>query len=373
MRKIRILYTIPNFDTAGSGIALLKMCTRLDKNLFEPMIVCLHDRGAYFEEVRKSGIPVHIFPYLSELKPRWRLVLNVFRISQFFRKLAPDIIFSYHYAPNFSEVIAAKLAGKKFVYVKKNMGWNGPSKNQWKIRTWLSDAITVQNTDMMKSFFPGSKKARLISIGVDQQEFHPRLPDPTLRSELGIGSDERIIVCVANLIPKKGIDFLIRGFISSSNFKQSRLIIVGNNQTMLWSETQSLMDRLSTGERVIFTGKRPDIPRFLSIADLFILASTGDEGAPIAIQEAMSIGIPVVTTDTPGNRDQLDTLPDQLIPPSDEMAIAKAIDKMLNLDQEQRHAIISQQWDVIDKRYSLKEEVKQHELLYKSLVNREEL
>lgn len=368
MKKIRILYTIPNFDTAGSGIALMKMCTRLDKNVFEPMIVCLHDRGAYFEEVRRSGIPVHIYPYLSELKPRWNLLRNVIRISRFFRSLSPDIIFSYHYAPNFSEALAAKLAGCKFAYVKKNMGWEGPSRNQWKIRTWLSDAITVQNTDMMKSFFPGNGKARLVSIGVDQEEFHPRLPDQHIRMELGIESGCRVIVCVANLIPKKGISFLIRGFAASAAFRDSKLIIVGQYQTMLWDETKTLMDDLSVGDRVIFTGKRSDIPAILSIADLFILPSTGDEGAPIAIQEAMSLGVPVITTDTPGNRDQLDTLKDQLIPPSDAQAITVAIDRMFSLDQERRDSIIAQQWDIIDKRYSLKEEVRQHEALYKELV-----
>jgi glycosyltransferase involved in cell wall biosynthesis len=368
MRKIRIAYTIPNFDTAGSGIALFKLCSSLDRNLFDPVIVCLHDRGAYFDVIRKSGIPVHIHPYLSELKPRWKLLWNIFRIARFFRSLNADIIFSYHYAPNFSEAIAAKLAGCKFAYVKKNMGWEGLSKNQWKIKTMFSDAITVQNMDMMRNFFPGNKKARLVSIGVDQQEFHPRLPDEKLRNELGIDADRRIILCVANLIPKKGINFLIRGFAASENLQQSLLIIVGNHETMLWEETKNLMNELGVRDRVIFTGKRPDVPRFLSIADVFILPSTGDEGAPIAIQEAMSLGIPVITTDTPGNRDQLSTLPDQLIPPSDAAAISKAIDRMFSIDQDQRDAIISQQWDIIDKRYSLKEEVRQHESLYKSLV-----
>lgn len=368
MRKIRIVYTIPNFDTAGSGIALIKLCSGLDRNIFDPVIVCLHDRGAYFDVVRKTGIPVHIYPYLSDLKPRWKLLANIIRIARFFRSLKADIIFSYHYAPNFSEAIAAKLAGCKFAYVKKNMGWEGPSKNQWKIKTMFSDAITVQNTDMMKNFFPGNKKARLVSIGVDQQEFHPRLPDEQLRKELGINPDTRIILCVANLIPKKGIEFLIRGFASSAYYEQSVLIIVGNHETMLWEETKALIKTLGVESKVLFTGKRPDVPRFLSIADLFILPSTGDEGAPIAIQEAMSLGIPVITTDTPGNRDQLNTLPDQLIPPSNAHAITQAIDRMLSIDQDQRHAIISQQWDIIDKRYSLKEEVRQHEILYKSLV-----
>ena len=221
---------------------------------------------------------------------------------------------------------------------------------------------------MMKSFFPGNSKARLVSIGVDQEEFHPRLPDQHIRMELGIESGCRVIVCVANLIPKKGISFLIRGFAASAAFRDSKLIIVGQYQTMLWDETKTLMDDLSVGDRVIFTGKRSDIPAILSIADLFILPSTGDEGAPIAIQEAMSLGVPVITTDTPGNRDQLDTLKDQLIPPSDAQAITVAIDRMFSLDQESRDSIIAQQWDIIDKRYSLKEEVRQHEALYKELV-----
>ena len=35
LQKIKILYTIPNFDTAGSGIPLLKIANNLDKNYFE--------------------------------------------------------------------------------------------------------------------------------------------------------------------------------------------------------------------------------------------------------------------------------------------------------------------------------------------------
>ena len=54
--KIRILYTIPNFDTAGSGIPLLKIANNLDNKYFEPQIACLHERGDLFQEVIKSGI-----------------------------------------------------------------------------------------------------------------------------------------------------------------------------------------------------------------------------------------------------------------------------------------------------------------------------
>ena len=370
MSRIRIIYTIPNFDTAGSGIALMKMALRLDKSQFEPMIVCLHDKGKYFEEVRASGIPVHIFPYLSDLTPRMALMKNVIRTAKFFRSLRPDIIFSYHYAPNISEVLAARLAGCKFMYVKKNMGWKGGSYNQWRIRTYLSNAITVQNTDMMRNFFPGNPMARLISIGVDQEEYFPTSVDLDLKNELNIAVGKKVVLCVANLIPKKGIEFLIRGFAASDLRTTAKLVIVGNNDTPMRVGMDELIAGLGMGEDVLFTGKRNDVPRFYSIADLFILPSTGDEGAPIAIQEAMASGVPVITTDTPGNRDQLKDLPGQLIPPSDAIAIARIIDRYLSLDDHERKRIINTQLKIVEDRYSLKEEVRQHEALYRELTKR---
>ena len=50
--KIKILYTIPNFDTAGSGKALLNLALGLDKNIFEPHIACLNDKGDFFKIVK---------------------------------------------------------------------------------------------------------------------------------------------------------------------------------------------------------------------------------------------------------------------------------------------------------------------------------
>ena len=47
-KKWKILYTIPNFDTAGSGKALLNLCSRLDKKFFKTYISCSHSKGSLF-------------------------------------------------------------------------------------------------------------------------------------------------------------------------------------------------------------------------------------------------------------------------------------------------------------------------------------
>jgi glycosyltransferase involved in cell wall biosynthesis len=369
MRKIRILYAIPNFDTAGSGVALMKLVTGLDRSRFTPMIVCLHDRGRYFETVRASGIPVHVYPYLSPLKPRPRLLSNVLKTSRFFRSLSPDIIFSYHYSSDFSEALAARLAGCRFMYVKKNMGWHGPSKNQWRLKTLLSHAITVQNEDMMKGFFPANPKAHLISIGVDLTEFHPRPQDHDLRNELGLTVTQKIVLCVANLVPKKGIPDLIRAFARSRHRSSCMLLVVGRYETPMWEETKNLIHGLGLDDRVIFTGLRMDVPRFYTIADLFVLPSTGNEGAPIAIQEAMASGVPVLTTDTPGNRDQVRDMPGQMVPPADPEALGDAMDRLLDADEPFRNEIVGRQLRTVEDRYSLKKEIADHERLYLKTMN----
>ena len=69
-----------------------------------------------------------------------------------------DLIHSFHYGPDYSEALAAKIAGVPWVYTKKNMNWGGSSKNSWKIRSILSSHIILQNRDMKNLFFEKYKK-----------------------------------------------------------------------------------------------------------------------------------------------------------------------------------------------------------------------
>ena len=58
--RIKILYTIPNFDTAGSGFALFQIAQKLDKKKFIVEIACTNNKGYLYREVVNSGIKVHI-------------------------------------------------------------------------------------------------------------------------------------------------------------------------------------------------------------------------------------------------------------------------------------------------------------------------
>lgn len=120
MKKIRILYTIPNFDTAGSGKVLYDLANKLDKNIFEVEIACNNSKGKFFKEIEKLNLPIHIFETTKPLRPYYSLFFRIKPVSKFIKENQFDILHSWHWSSDWTEVLATRLAGKKFIYTKKS-------------------------------------------------------------------------------------------------------------------------------------------------------------------------------------------------------------------------------------------------------------
>lgn len=119
------MYTIPNFDTAGSGKALLNVAKSLDSEKFEPYICCDHPRGLFFKTVKDSGIPIYLKKTRVVMIPRYKGIKETFYLAKYLKSLNVDIIHSFHYGDDYSEALAAKIAGIPWVYTKKKyeLGW----------------------------------------------------------------------------------------------------------------------------------------------------------------------------------------------------------------------------------------------------------
>ena len=94
------------------------------------------------------------------------------------------------------------MAGVKWIYTKKNMGWYGSSYRGWKLRSWLADGIICQNKNMLQKYFINWKKTKLIPIGVDTHEYKKKSGDTNLKKRWGIPIDSRIIISVSHPIQK---------------------------------------------------------------------------------------------------------------------------------------------------------------------------
>lgn len=374
--KIKVAFTIPNFDTAGSGKALLKVATGLDPDRFEPSIWCNHDRGAFFQEVKASGIPVVLMEHNVAMKPYHQGLKACWKLSKAFKKLGPDIIHSFHYAPDYSEALAARIAGIPWVYTKKNMNWGGKSANGWRLRTLLSRGIAYQNTDMKKQFFPKSKKAFCIPRGVDTEEFRPTSPDLELKRSLGLEPDANVVMCVANLVPVKGIEILLHAweelFARTSKWT---LMVVGDDRNPYGEKLHKQVGSMQSRERILFTGKRPDVAALLQIAQIVVLPTLNQgrmEGSPLAILEGMATAKYVLGSNIPGIRDQLASYPDLLVPSGDTDQWTNAIAKAIGLSQAEREEIGRSLREEALHNFRIEAEVQRTQKMYLTVLNKNE-
>jgi glycosyltransferase involved in cell wall biosynthesis len=77
-------------------------------------------------------------------------------------------------------------------------------------------------------------------------------------------------------------------------------------------------------------GYRDDIRELLAVSDVAVLPSYYPEGIPRSLLEAMALGKPIVTTDTPGCKEVVEEGRNgHLVPARDGQALAQAIDGLL--------------------------------------------
>ncbi len=357
MKKIKVLFTIPNFDTAGSGKALLKIATRLNKDIFEPHIACFHTEGDYFDEVIKSGIPFHVKTFTIPFTKSPMFLWKCWQNRKFFAGF--DIVHSFHYKKDISEALAARWAGCKWVYSKKNMKWGSRG---WKWRTRLSDGVVALCPEMLQRFFPDNPKVFQINRGVDTAEFFPQAKSQALLHKYQINPGEKVLAFVANIVPLKGLEELLDAYkILYQKHPRLHLLIVGDDRSP-YAQTVKAKAAL-VGGNIHFAGKQLDVAGHLSIADVFIIPSHTETG-PVCLLEAMACGIPSLGSNVSGINNIFSHRPQQLFAKSNVAEMVEKVEWMLAMPEAEKAELVEMQHEIIASRFSLEAEVKAHEAFY---------
>jgi glycosyltransferase involved in cell wall biosynthesis len=189
-------------------------------------------------------------------------------------------------------------------------------------RRYLEDVVGVD-----------AEKVRVCLHGVDLRRFAEVARRPVAGRILSVG----------RLVPKKGFDVLIRAcaaLVERGVGVDCRIIGDGPMQAAL----EQLIDELGVAGHVRLEPGRPQ-PELLAAyaeAALFALPSTvqpdGDrDGIPNVLQEALAVGVPVVSTFISGIPELVrDGTNGRLVKPNDELALADAMEEMLSDDTLRR-------------------------------------
>ncbi|MDQ4064437.1 MAG: glycosyltransferase, partial [Actinomycetota bacterium] len=133
-----------------------------------------------------------------------------------------------------------------------------------------------------------------------------------------------LVVTLARLRPQKALHVLVDAI---AHVPDTALAILGDGP--LGPELTARAYARGVAERVHFLGFRTDAVDHVAAADVFCLSSIW-EGVPLAAQEAIALGVPVVATDVGGMRELIaNKISGRLVPPNDPDALAEALNETL--------------------------------------------
>lgn len=212
--------------------------------------------------------------------------------------------------------------------------------------------------DLLDHYGADDSKITIIPCGFNPKDFF-QIDKNYAKAKIGMEENHKIILQLGRIVPRKGIDNVIKAFSKIANQdKLLRLVIVGGDKTD--SQTVKEIERLKTlcsdlkiSEQVIFVGNKPreDLKYYYSAADIFV-STPWYEPFGITPLESMACGTPVIGSRVGGIKYTVqhnDT--GYLVPPKDPDKLSKAILKILN-DTELRLKMGQKAIDHVHKYFS---------------------
>lgn len=208
-------------------------------------------------------------------------------------------------------------------------------------------------------------KVSVIYNGIDVEEFNA-LPASDGRKSLQLHPEDVVIGTVAALSPEKGQRYLIEAAASvCRDIPNIRLVFVGDGP--LAADLKSMVRDPGLENKVKFTGIRRDIVALLHAFDIFVLPSL-QEGLPMALLEAMSVGRAVIATEVGAIPRVIANGTDGLLVPArDSAALARALGKLaVNPDMRQSLGIRAK--EKIVREFSAKRMAEEYSRVYQQAI-----
>ena len=341
-RPLRVLLVIKCLGYGGAERLLVDMVAAGERQQFHYEVAyILRSQDALVPAILAGGTQVHALGAAHNADLRW---LMTFR--HLLAQGAYDVVhFHLPYAAALGQLVVRSLPRSTrpaIVYTEHSLWDRARLVNRVLLRASMERderLVTVSQASYDALPLPLRRRATTVVHGVDLSRSDSLIARrrelrTLVRSELGVDADELLFLTVANLRPEKGYDILLAAARSiADSGLPIRIAAVGRGPMSATLHARHL--ELELGDRFQFLGQRDDVLQLLAGADVFVLASL-QEGLPVALMEATSVGLPIVASDIGGVPQVLENEVDALlVTPGDAVSLVEAM-KRLSSDPELR-------------------------------------
>jgi glycosyltransferase involved in cell wall biosynthesis len=169
---------------------------------------------------------------------------------------------------------------------------------RWGFQTAAANLIGVSHSTAQEVEQWAGRSCELIGHGVDTRRFKADADlRAQIRRELGIPSDVPVLISVAALEERKGIQWGIRALSQLfSVYPDIQYVIVGEGEYL--SQLEQLSEDLDIKPNLHFVGAKLNVQPYLCAADIMLILSRG-EASSISLLEALACQLPCITSDLP--------------------------------------------------------------------------
>ena len=298
-----LMYVNYSLNIGGIETLIFEKSKRLNKDKYKVCVCVFESAGALIPEFEKNGIEVFILN-----KRKIFDVLLPFKLACLLKRLNVNIVHTHNQSAWLYGGIATKLSGKTLIHTEHTTVDSHEYLNKhWLLIERILALFTAQITTVSKSVKDfmvkneGIKAEKIMVVynGVAPETYQITVDIAQKKSSMGISKNDFVVGNVSRLVRNKDHENLLKAFkLMTEKIDNIKLLLIGSGP--LKPELVKVAESLEIADKIIFTGNRRDVPEILKIIDVFVLSSIR-EGFPVVLLEAMSSGLPIVTTDVDGN------------------------------------------------------------------------
>jgi glycosyltransferase involved in cell wall biosynthesis len=304
-------------------------------SLGDTLFVASPSRGPFTQQC-PEGIRIDVLPFQS-LHDLGKLP----QLVSYLGHVKPDLVHTHTTVPgNILWRLACRITGIPIInHVHTDKNYFGSKRVKGGLVRLLDTltaripkyfiAVSRHTADsLVRQGYP-RERIRVIYNGVSDEE-----PFAKSRISKKLPGDRPIVGCVGRLCEKKGQKDLVLAFCKVlHDYPFADLWLIGNDQQTQGEyefELRCLVESLGISDRMVFWGHQDGAKELMEQMDILVLPSY-DEGFPLVLLEAMSIGLPVIASRVAGIPEMIvDGETGILIPPGNIEIIGDEIKRLMS-------------------------------------------
>lgn len=325
---------------------LLNLLSHSDRARWAPAVWSLADRGTLGAEIERMGIPVAA----AGLRRRWPSPAAAWRARTQLQRAAPDILLGWMYHGNF-----AAWAARRSFRRSPTLIWNiQHTPDELASEKWTTAALIALSARLSRSVTSviycsrvsatlhaelgyDTARSRVIPNGFNTDQFKPdRAARAAWRARLGVDDATVLVGRIGRYHPMKDhTTFLGAAAVLRRERRHVRFVVAGRGTDRQNAALLAQARRLGIGDVVTFVGEVRPTHELTAALDVACSSSAYGEALPGVLGEAMSCGVPCVSTDV-GDSSWVVGDTGTLVPPRDPAALAGAMRTLVDLGAEGR-------------------------------------